>query len=266
MANQGFTTGSQGVLLMAPVKITDGVASIATPKSIASINSVLDFKYDVTDFLELAIFCSKPDEVGIVTSTPVSSGTPRQATFTIDRDDNYSFRFLQRYCTSLRSEYESPVSASTNAKEYEDGITVRGDDAETETIKPTDTIFFVHLGPKFKDEAGGTKITYGLAGIGSDSASYTTAFEQDNQFTFTLIGAPQDKPSDVLDIKDFVFNSVVGVKFGTVGGPNGVQYLPSDHLDGLIWKHITDAIGDYEFVIPAKTSILQDIIIKPILP
>jgi len=58
--------------------------------------------------------------------------------------------FLNRYCTSLRAGLETPADVtSTTAKEYEDGMTVRGDTAADETIAKTDTIFFVHLGARY---------------------------------------------------------------------------------------------------------------------
>jgi len=160
MAIQGFTTGGQGVLLMAPVNIsTTGVATLATPLSTlpASMKDLYDGfgLIDKSKNLELTVFSSKLDEVGIVSTSPSFDATPKSIAFTIDRDDLYSLRFMQRYCLSLRCGIETPAeqAGTTTAKEYEDGTTVRGDTTpEEEVIKPENTIFFAWLGPKMRGD------------------------------------------------------------------------------------------------------------------
>lgn len=258
MAIQGYTTGGQGLLLMAPVNIQSSGISIATaitplPNSITAF----DNKYDTTTFLELAIFSSRTDEVGIISTAPALDANPKTISFTIDRDDNYTLRFMQRYCTSMRLRYENPAAnaTSTTAKEYEDSLSVRGGDTteETTSISPLDTIFFIWSGPKFKDTLGGQKIIYGFAGVSSSTPNFTTAFQTDNQFTFTLTGAPQEIDANI-DISQFVFNSAVGANFGVVGGAAGYNALSPAITDGKLGI----VFGSDSFQIPSRTSIIVD--------
>jgi len=265
---QGFTTGAKGVLMMAPVNISPtGIATIV-PASTPLPTSVKDFYNTTTnDFetsknLELAVFSSYEEEVGIVSSSPNFSVVPKTFTFTIDRDDVWTFMFLHRYCKSLRFGLEKPSTEAvgTTAKQYEDGLEVRGDatSPESEVIAKTDTVFFVHVGPLFRDTkgAGKCKLTYGLVGIGSDSSNYTTAYQVDNQFTFTLIGAPQQGDSNITGISNYIFHSVVGANFGQ-SSPTGIDTLVAEKIvDGKIGA----IFGNYQFWLPKNTSIVQNVV------
>jgi hypothetical protein len=257
MATQGFTTGGKSILMLAPVAVSSQGIEVAQPRANLP-TSIMDFagKYDATNFLELTVFSSRDDEVGIISTAPALDASPKTISFTIDRDDNFALRFMQRYCTSLRLSYENPASTatSTTAKEYEDGLSVRGESTSEETdILPLDTVFFAWLGPSFRDTLGGTKIIYGLAGVSSTSANFTTAFQTDNQFTFTLTGAPQDVDAEI-DLSDYIFNSAVGANFGTVGGAGGVNNLPTAITNGKI----ATVFGQTVFTIPSRTSIIVD--------
>jgi len=92
MAIQGFTTGSQGVLMMAPVLIDSlGVATLPTAASVLP-NRVQDLynnqgNINTSTLLELAIYSSRADQVGIISSAPAFDANPKTMTFTIDRDD-----------------------------------------------------------------------------------------------------------------------------------------------------------------------------------
>jgi len=261
MAIQGFTTGRQSVLMMAPVKITGTGASktieLATPVPISTINSVNDFyeKYDASTFLELALFSSTSDQTGIISTSLSLDAEPKTIAFTIDRYDIWTLRFLQRYCKSLRSGLERPSTTPTTAKQYEDGLEVRGEAAAEEVILPTDTIFFVSIGPNFRDiqSAGMTEVIYGFAGISSSSANYSSSYDTDNQFTFTLIAAPQEVDATI-NLEDFVFNSVVGAKFGKEGGKHGLNHWADAIEDGKIGN----IFQNYDFEIIKNTGIITD--------
>jgi hypothetical protein len=149
MSIQGYTKGGQGILIIAPVNISaTGVATLATPMSTlpTSMQSLYDqYGIDKSVHLELSVFSSTTDEVGIVSTSPSFDSSPKSISFTIDRDDLFSLRFMQRYCLSLRCGIETPAAAagSTTAKQYEDGTEVRGDTAiEDEKILPENTLFF----------------------------------------------------------------------------------------------------------------------------
>ena len=128
MAIQGFTTGAQGLLMMAPVTINNqGVASLVSAVTGTNFPETVRDLYDTdgnlitSKWLELAVFSSRSDQVGIISSAPNFDASPKTMAFTIDRDDMWSQIFLNRYCVSLRAGLETPADiTSTTAKEYED--------------------------------------------------------------------------------------------------------------------------------------------------
>jgi hypothetical protein len=116
MAIQKFTTGGNGILTMAPVIFENGVPKLADEASSfpTSLDALYDNegKIDPSVLLELAIFTSKDDEVGIVSTASSLDATPKTIAFTIDREDKWALRFLQRYCKSLRCGLETPATQS----------------------------------------------------------------------------------------------------------------------------------------------------------
>jgi hypothetical protein len=102
----------------------------------------------------------------------------------------------------------------------------------------------------------GMKVIFGFAGISSTSANFTTAFEQDNQFTFTLIGAPQSEAAEI-DLDNFVFLSAKGS--GDTANPKSPIYksnAPTMLASGMIGQ----IFKGHTFKIPAKTSMIEDYI------
>ena len=94
MAIQGFTTGAQGLLLMAPVQISStGVATLVPAVTGSAFPDQVSDLYDssgnliTSKYLELCMFSSKTDEVGIVSTSPNFAVAPKTFTVTMDRDD-----------------------------------------------------------------------------------------------------------------------------------------------------------------------------------
>jgi hypothetical protein len=81
---------------------------------------------------------------------------------------------------------------------------------------------------------GTAKIVYGLVGVNSSSPNFTTAFDTDNQFTFTLTGAPQEGDANINFPTNYVFHSAVGAAIGNISGSiNGVN-LTTPITDGML--------------------------------
>jgi hypothetical protein len=256
MATQFFSTGGGGVLLMMPADIRTNTITLGTVGSIPS--NINGFTYNRSDFLELAIFTDKEDKVGIISTSPSFDASPKTITFTIDREDTHAMAFLQRYCVSLRDGLDVPAGGDTTGKEYEDGISTAVAGAEEGIIDPLDTVFFIWAGPKIENNR--MKVVFGFAGIGSASANFSTAFQTDNQFTFTLTGAPQSIAFELptIELKEFVFKSAVGANFGIVGGPQGFDRGATASIEEITDGKLGQIFGDYKFIIPPRTAFRTD--------
>lgn len=254
MAKAGYTTGGGGILLLIPTNITNSSVGIGTE---TTLPTSLEQAEKSNTKLSLAIYTSREDEVGLVSASPSFDASPKQITFVTDRDDQYTIRWMQRYCTTLRTGLESTAPAGASEKSYEDGLAVRKTEENTNDILPNDVIFFVWLGaPMTGESAGMRKIVYGLTGVAGSTPNYATANNTDNQYTITLTGAPQDIDA-TFDISNFVFPSAVDAHVGNLDAKGGgAQSVFDDITDGTIGQ----IFGNYIFNIPAKTSILQDII------
>jgi len=257
---QSNSTGGGSILMMYPVMQATGTETtikIAPESSLpASLSAIIDDGYNSIK-LALGVYSNEKDKVGIVSTAPSFDASPKSIAFTIDRDDLYTIRFLQRYCSGLRTGLEIPATqGQPNEKNYEDGLAINSTADEDTIIKLSDTIFFIWYGAPTGDAAGEKtmrKIVYGFAGISSSTPNFSTSYNTDTQFTFTLTGAPQSYKADIKANDLYTPNSVDVNGIGTGMGSSLLSNYPINDISDLF-------PAGYQFTLPKETSILQDVI------
>jgi hypothetical protein len=241
-------------------------AAVIVPAETPYPESLAGMKYDDTCVLGLGIYSNVKDEVGIISTSTNFDATPKTITFTVDRMDEFVLRFLQRYCVGARPGFDKPTDESQTAKEYECGVAVRQDATADTTVGILDSVFFVWIGPPttamndIPDESTGKvgkskrTIVYGLASITANTLNLTTAFQTDNQISFTLTMQPRNVPAEITSEDLYLSASVNPAEIGT-GIGSSLQpgtLAEAETLDVIL--------PDYEFFLPAFTGMIMDVI------
>jgi len=258
---QGFSTGGGGLIVMWGVNYRySGLEpqAVIVPPETAIPSGLRAMKYDDTVIFGHGIYSNAEDEVIVISAASSLDGTPKSITFTVDRDDEHSMRFLQRYCPTLRPSMEQPEGTSTTAKLSEDGLSVRGEATEAGGVNILDCVFFVWFGAPVKGMDGKTKrkIAYGIGSISGATPNISTGYETDNTFSFTINAQPQKVDAEIeltdLYIPKSVVASGVGTGIGSSFSSKGILTGESD-ISKLF------PVG-YELYLPKNTGILVDVI------
>jgi hypothetical protein len=260
---QGFSTGGGGIIKNYPLMLNANnkiviAEETALPTGLTP-SSLVPMTFDAKTALALGIYGNYNDEVGITTSSRNFEATPKTMTITTDRDDIWTLRWMQRYCPSLVPGRDKPVIPGKAAKGFEDGIGIRQTDETGEIVALTDCILSIWFGAPINGMAGGKNmrnLIYGIFSVAAGTPNDTTAYNEDNQYTYTLTAQPQEYDCDI-ELEDLYISNSITAKDVGAGNTGGLSSFERGILEDENDISKLFAPG-YKLYLPKHTGIVKD--------